>query len=251
MGFFTDLKKYSYSLSDKELMILKHVVSLVEDGLPFDKRPSTQLDRFNGIDVKWAPMMIFEDDSTFGMWTYLNHDTVFIRPEETPYTANRIDDSKLTKIEKSRVNSMKIRFTVMDAQFKNIKTLNKELTLFMIYLLESDGHTVSTVLHELWHRHQFMHNPLHYFLSCIMSNLMDYEKSCEKSWSIEYDVRKKVDNYELKTKLRNLYIPFYEYLTILNRSQAPGISDEEKKELDEKLDEFDDTTKQLIKIIKL
>ena len=92
----------------------------------------------------------------------------------------------------------------------------------------------------MWHRRQFMAGPLKYILSALATNLVNYEWACTRPWSIEYDVRAKVDNDLLKEKLRKIYGKFYEYLFSLNRALQPGIPDEDKADAREAVERLKD-----------
>lgn len=249
MGFFTNYAKYAYKFNAKELEILKAVVSLVEDGLPFPEKPSRLLDKIN---VCWAPMMIFEGDSTFGMWTYTHFNSIFLCPEETHYTYNRIMQQhfNLQENEKTEMNFLEKKASWADVFLKNDDELDKEKIGFLMYMIEGDGHMTSCSLHELWHRQQCISNPVFYFISCLFSNLFDYEKVCTMPWSIEYDVRQKVDTQSLHKKVDDIYHKLYKYLTELNRSKDPKISEEEKVSIIAEMDTLPDSLKKLLKITK-
>jgi hypothetical protein len=90
-----------------------------------------------------------------------------------------------------------------------------------------------------------------YILSAMLTNLVNYEWACGQSWSIEHDVRVKVDNDVLKGRLRAIYQKFYEYLYNLNRFLRPdgdaGDKEEAKKTLMEL--EKDEAVQMLMRLV--
>lgn len=229
--------------------MIKYLISLVEDGLPFPEKPSKMIDK---IDLKWAPNMIFEGDSVFGCWMYTSFNSIFLCPEESKNTYYRIKYHayKMTAEENAKMDYMSNKRAWTDVFLKDDKILDKEEVGFLLHALESEGHLISCTLHELWHRQQFIDSPLKYFISCLATNLIDYDNACSSAWSIEYDVRQKVDTEELHQKLQKLYVPFYEYLILLNKTQIPDLPENVKEETLKKMEEFDDITKKLVEMVK-
>ena len=229
MSFFTDYSRNAYRLSDREVEILSYVASLVEKGLPFPQKPSELVWK---LEMKWAPEMIFSEDCTFGMWTYVHRNSVFIRPEDNRFTARRIEKKakKLSLEEEAKVYTMLSAPAYSEVMFKHLRDVDHALLSFAVNLLENDGHTACVVMHEMWHRQQFVSHPVKYILSAILTNLVSYEWACGQSWSIEHDVRVKVDNDVLKGRLRAIYQKFYEYIYNLNRFLRPGGDARDKEE---------------------
>lgn len=231
MGFFTDYSKNSFQICDRELAILKTLVSMAEDNLPFPQKASGVLD---DVSICWAPEMIFTEDSTHGMWTYFHLNSIYIRPEENEPMAIRIAWNVENPSEKNKniISSMKKKQCWSEIMLKELNEFNHEFLTYALYLLESEGHTITTVLHELWHRQQFISNPMKYFVSCIATNLVNYEWACKQPWSIEYDVRKRVDNDIIKHKLKEIYHKFYRYVYLLNQSKKRELYLCEQNEID-------------------
>lgn len=232
MGFFTNYARNAFRMSDDELKILKFIVSHVEEDLPFSEKPSILIEKLK---ICWAPEMIFKEDATYGMWTYTKPNSVFVRPEENEPMAYRIEwnSAMLSAKEKDILETMKRKKCYSEVMFKDIPNVEHQLLTLAIHLLENDGHATTTILHEMWHRQQFMSNPLKYLASCLVTNLVNYEWACTQSWSIENDVRVKVDNDALKSKLKNLYTPFYGFIRQLNLYYRTESDDERKAMADE------------------
>lgn len=252
MGFLTDFLRNSFRMSDRELDILSFIVSRVEDGLPFPVKPTRLI---NELDMCWAPEMVFSEDYTYGMWTYMHPRSVFIRPEGNEDMARRIrqharslshrDIGLLAEMERTPCHTAML--------FRNIPGVDHALLSFAVNMLEAEGHTTCTILHELWHRQQFVSRPLWYFVSCLATNLVNYEWACTQPWSIECDVREKVDNDWLRASLKGIYTPFYDYIYELNRYHSGKLKDEAMENLKgylEKLGE-DKTVRVLMNLVKL
>lgn len=231
MSLFTNYSKNSFKASNHEHAMLKTLVSMVEDSLPFPQKASDVLD---DVSIYWAPEMIFSEDCTFGMWTYTHFNLIYVRPEDNEPMAFRIaqnianpseTDEKIIALMKKKPCWSKIVLNELDE-------FNHEFLTYALYLLEADGHVITTVLHELWHRQQFLTNPLKYFASCLVTNLVNYEWACKQPWSIEHDVREMVDNDIVKDKLKEIYSKFYRYVYLLNQSKKRGLGGCEKNELD-------------------
>ena len=251
MGFFTNYSRNAYPMDGKEIEILKAVMSKVEDGLPFPVKPSEAVD---GMRLMWAPEMILSDDSTFGMWTYMHVDSVFIRPEENVSTAWRIEwnAKRLSDGDKMKIEAMKRKPVHAEAMFPYVGEGVDHRSLDMLLsLLEADGHMASTILHEMWHRQQFLSNPVKYFASCLLTNIVVYDWACTQKWSIEHDVRMKVDNDGLHSRLRGLYVPFYNYVYKLNHMNKPGTTEEERKANEKETAAIEKTTPFVVEFLNL
>lgn len=142
--------------------------------------------------LEWSPAMILENDDTYGCWNWTNPHKVFLRPEECSQTAMAFPET-------AEMIGNKIRSA--DVMLKWYNGKNKERISFALFAIENSGHLISSCLHELWHKEQFNKNKFYYILSCIATNIFGYDRSLTKKWSIEWDVRDKVDNEKLKERL--------------------------------------------------
>ena len=250
MSFFTDYKKYSYEFSQQQKLILKNVVSLVQDSLPFSKKPSKLLDELK---ICWAPMMYLEDEHVYGMWSFLSKSQIYIRPAQSKWSSGKLLYNKGITLKRSyreKLQTIALRPVWTDVYLKNDKSLDKYMVELLLYLLQGSGHTTTTALHQLWHRQQYITRPIWYLVSCLATNLIDYDRACQCQWSIQHDVRQKVDNYQLKKKMADLYIPVYQHLYLIDKSQREDLQPQERVQVEEQLKSVDQTTAKLISLVK-
>ncbi len=215
--------KNAKDFSSEEIEVLSIIMSFVDFDLPFKTRPSNSL---NDYQLQWSPEMILEENDTYGCWSFMSPKKIFARPEECQETSRVFP-------ELSSLIGKRIRST--DVLLKYYTGEKKDRIAFAFYCLENSGHLVSTLLHEMWHHEQFSNNPIKYILSCIWTNIYGYERSLAKEWSIEHDVRKKVDNEKLKERLKELESESRNFVSCLNLYYKPGELDSEKDELRRKM----------------
>ena len=218
-------KKNSKEFTPKEKEIISIIMSMVDYDLPFQKRPSENIEKYN---LRWCPAMIEENDDTYGCWSFTDPERVYVRPEESQQTIQKFPELK---------NKIGNKIRSIDVILKYFPDGDKkEEIAFAMYAIENSGHLIRTCLHEMWHKEQFRKSKLGYILSCIATNLFGYERSLSKKWSIEYDVREKVDNEKLRERLYSIETGCRSAISYLNFLYKPGVSDEEKADLSDKLD---------------
>lgn len=206
------LKKNSYSFTEDEKIILIKLLKFFAEEIPYEHGKFLSTLNLYKIDFKWAPEMTIGDDGVFGSWSISMPNTVLIRANEysgsfyemiSSDAYKNINEKKKEIIEchKKTYN----RFKEYENKLNRQSEFNEELLTFIFYLCENQGMILSTIFHELYHKFQFNKLKFLFILNQAFFSLLGYDFSSECKYSIEGDVRIKIDNVILYNKISLLY----------------------------------------------
>ena len=98
-----------------------------------------------------------------------------------------------------------LKFEEFSKKHQQPSEFNEDLLSFIFYLCENQGMILATTMHELYHKYQFNTLKFLFILNQVLFTLIGYEFSTTCRYSIEGDVRIKVDNQFLYDKISLLY----------------------------------------------
>ena len=243
-----EINKGAYALNDFERRFLKFLFNFYKDK---DERFSylNSFD-FDKITFKYAPNLIIKDQGVFGCWNITFNNTIFLRPSVfdkrfADYIANNYDkDSKVYKLfigYEICIKSPKVLDVEKFSQLENLvgifAAFSKDEDLEKSY--NASSCTFQTILHELYHKYQFLRNPISYIFKFFIGLFMGYDNSF-----LEQEVREKIDNKEVFKDLKDYMICFDTFSIIsrfnetLNDEYIKRFKSLEDKELCKKCIEF-------------
>ena len=174
---------------------------------------------------KWSTKMAFTDCGVFGMWSWLDKNSVYIMP-------NRSSDS-LAEFIKSGDFKPKSKEEKMNAEasldwnenskkLKKFKSLDidEDIVNLVEFLCENNGTVLATLFHELYHKFQYVSNPVLYVINSGFFRLLGYALSTKIDFSIEGDVRKYVDNEVLWNSITDFLSIFNTALKCLDTIES-------------------------------
>ena len=219
-------KNGSFELTYKERYLLMLLLNFFKYEIPEGNGSYISMLNLNKVDFVWSPKMALNEDGVFGAWMFTFPNTVFIRPsdENSEFIEYCKNAKSLSKNEQEIANSVIHRHVNEYQLFKGLN-LDMDLLRFIFYMIENQGTLLSTVFHELYHKWQFNSAKLLYIVNSIVFTFIGYDLSTKSKWSIEGDVRIKVDNDALHGVIDEFSKIFYQY--IYCRSQLANYPDNE------------------------
>ncbi len=211
-----ELDKGAYELNDFEKRFLKFLFNFYKD--KDDRFSYLNYIDFDKLVFKYAPILLIDDQGIFGCWNITYNNIVFLRPSAfdkrfIEYVENNYDKESVTYKMYAGLNlNIKNNPKILDNE-----KFNQLSDLIGIYANPSDENDLKelknsynasscmflTILHELFHKYQFMRNPISYVFKFFIGLFMGYDNSF-----LEKEVREKIDNVNVFKDVKNYMICF-------------------------------------------